>query len=177
MSPPTLSRALAFFSLRLREGLSVCNEPVLRVWDTGPRQSSWYWFLPASKLSFLRLKFHNTGNLHRVIHWVSETASFHYSCPVQLQRPGSFTSAVIIGSLEEIIQRPHYASPGCILRAASHAHTAKTELVSVAHQIQLSYHSIWYLTTVMLVNRSSLMSHRCDIFSVFRANSKCTICF
>lgn len=40
----------------------------------------------------------------------------------------------------------------------------KQSFVSVAHQIQLSYHSIWYLTTVMLVNRVSLMSHRCDIF-------------
>lgn len=94
---------------------------------------------------------------------------FPSSCPGQLRRPGSLTSTVITGCLEEIIQRPHYASPGWFLHAASHAHKAKSQYsyVSVTYQIQLSHHSIniiWYLTTVMLVNRISLVSHRCVIF-------------
>lgn len=64
----------------------------------------------------------------------------------------------------------------CCVQPATHT-KPKHSSVSVAHHMQLSHQSIWYLTTVLLVNRISLTSHRCDIPRVFLAKSKCTICF
>lgn len=91
------------------------------------------------------------------------------SCPGQLRWPGSLTSMVITGCLEEIIQRPHYEFVAWFLHAASHAHKTESQKsrISVTYQIQLSHHLkiiIWYPTTVMLVNGISLMSHRSVIF-------------
>lgn len=102
-------------------------------------------------------------------HWDCPFPLFPSSCPGQLWWPSSLTSTVIIGCLEEIIQRPHYASPGRFLPGPGHAHKAKSQngYFSATYQVQLSRHSlniIWYVTTVMLVNRISLVSHRCVIF-------------
>lgn len=55
----------------------------------------------------------------------------------------------------------------CCMQSATHT---RPKANSVTYLIQLSNHSvslIWYVTTVMLVNRISLMSHRCDIFCLF----------
>lgn len=160
----------ASFLLTIWEGLSVCRECALRTQRCKP-QTKWVVLNSDSSHSshITNLKFHNTGSPHRVVHTPLRLPLFPSSCPGQLWWPSSLASTVITGCLEEIIQRPHYASPGRFMPGPGHAHKAKSQnsYFSATYQVQLSRHSlniIWYVTTVMLVNRISLVSHRCVIF-------------
>lgn len=72
------------------EGLSVCNECALRALgqdlDRVGGSSFSHWIL--------QLKFHNTANSHRAIHWANEPAALPSCCPGQLRRPAPAASSL-----------------------------------------------------------------------------------
>lgn len=162
---------------------------------TGPTPRRWFVsssflkknIIIRSSISYvLPLRFHNTGKPRWAVHSANKPAPLtHLLSPTPPNpKPAAVASSlkltVVTGCRRKLSRDFIIAlwAESCMWPA--HVPTGQYSCVTATYQARLSHQSvgiIWHLTTVMLVNRIILASHRCVISLVFISSSGNTICF